>query len=336
MRKPVLELWDELMARLVGVLIACACALGMAPLHAQTFPSRPVTVVVTSAAGGVTDIIARAVSQQLSELWGQRVIIENRAGGGHNIGAAAVAKAPPDGLTLMVTEAGTFVTNPYLYGKGKLPYDPDKDFAPISGLVRNNPTLIAHTSLPAKNLRELVELAKLKPGSITYGTAGIGTGPHMALVSLGLMAGVKFTPVHYRGVAPALNDVLGGHTMMVSTSVTLALGPWKAGRVNILAISRRVPELPDAPTAAEGGMPGYDATTWFGLFAPAATPPETVNKINADVQRVLADPAFREKFLAPQFLAPIVGSASQFGEFIRADAQRWAKIIRDAQITISN
>jgi tripartite-type tricarboxylate transporter receptor subunit TctC len=324
------------MIKLSGVLIVWSCALNIVPAPAQTFPSRPVTVIVTSAAGGVTDIVARGVSQQLSELWGQRVIVENRAGGGHNIGAAAVAKAPPDGLTLMVTEAGTFVTNPFLYQRGKLPYDPDNDFAPVSGLVRNNPTLLAHTSLPAKNLRELVALAKQKPKSITYGTAGIGTAPHMALVSLELMAGVKFTPVHYRGVAPALNDVLGGHTMMVSTSVTLALGPSKAGRVNVLAIGRRVAELPDAPTAAEGGMPGYDSTTWFGLFAPAATPPEIANRINADVQRVLGDPAFRDKFLGPQFLAPMTGTASQFGEFIRSDAKRWAKIIRDANITISN
>jgi tripartite-type tricarboxylate transporter receptor subunit TctC len=327
---------EEAMMTRGGAFLLALCVLGVEVTQAQTFPARPVTVIVTSAAGGVTDIVARGVSQRLSEIWGQRVIIENRAGGGHNIGAAAVAKAPPDGLTLMVTEAGTFVTNPHLYPKGKLPYDADKDFAPVSGLVRNNPTLLAHPSLPVRNLRELVALARKKPGEITYGTAGIGTAPHMALVSLELMEGVKFAPVHYRGVAPALNDVLGGHTLMVSTSVTLAQAPAKAGRVNIIAIGRRVPELPDAPTSADGGVPAYDSTTWFGLFAPAETPPAIVNKINSDVQRVLADPLFRQKFLGPQFLEPVVGSPSQFGDFIRSEEQRWGKIIRDAKITIGN
>ena len=190
--------------------IALGCLLLSAGAQAQSYPTRTITLVVTAAAGGVTDVVARALGQKLTEAWGQQVVIENKGGAAHVVGAAAVAKAAPDGHTLMVAEAGTFVINPTLYGKGKLPYDEDKDFVPVTGLVRINHALITDRSLPAASVVELIALARKRPGEITYGTAGIGSAPHMNIILLETMTGAKFVPVHYRGAAPALNDLVGG------------------------------------------------------------------------------------------------------------------------------
>ena len=277
---------------------------GVVQADAQSYPSRPVTVVVTAAAGGLTDLIARGVGQQLSELWGQSVVIENKGGAGHLIGAASVAKAAPGGYTLMVSESGTFVSNPFLYAKGKLPYDAEKDFAPISGLARYWQALVTDTALPVHNVKELIALAKAKPGTISFGTAGIGSAPHMNIELLENMTGTKLVPVHYRGAAPALNDLIGGHINLMSISMTLSVSPAKAGRITMLGVGspKRLPQAPDVPTVAETGLPGYEAVSWIGLFAASATPPAVVEKINADVRRVLSDPAFKAKFLDPQML----------------------------------
>src|SRR5437870_11914791 len=204
------------MKRLVPILLACVCDPGIA--DAQSYPTRAITITVTAAAGGVTDVVARAIGQRLSESWGQQVVIENKGGGAHVVGAQTVAKATPDGHSLLLAEAGTFVINPMLYGKGKLPYDEEKDFAPITGIVRINQALLGHPSLPANNVRELIALAKKKPGELTYGTAGIGSAPHMNMVLFESMAGVKLQPVHYRGAAPALTDVIAGHVKLMSVS----------------------------------------------------------------------------------------------------------------------
>jgi tripartite-type tricarboxylate transporter receptor subunit TctC len=322
------------MSKQIVALTLLGCSLVTTAASADIYPSRPVTIVVPSAAGGVTDVVARAVSERLSAIWGQQFIIDNRTGGGHNIAAAAVMKARPDGYTWMITEGGTFVTNPHLYAKGTLSYDAENDFTPITGLVRNNPALVAHPSLPARDLSALVELAKKRPGTLTYGTGGIGTGPHMAMILLESLAGVKLVPVHYRGAAPALNDVLGGHTSLISLSATLALAPVQGGLAKVLVVGRRLPQLPDVPTAAESGLPEYDATSWFGLFAPAKTPAEIVGKINAEVQRVLSDAAFRDRFLTPQLLEPMAGSPDQFAAHIGSESRKWATAIRTANIKL--
>src|SRR5438874_1368088 len=286
------------------VLLTSLC--GATTAQAQSYPTRPITFTVTAAAGGVTDVVARALGQRLSESWGQQVVIENKGGAAHVVGAQSVAKAAPDGYSLLVAEAGTFVINPTLYGKGKLPYDEDKDFAPITGIVRINQALLGHPSLPAKNVSELIALAKAKPGTLTYGTAGIGSAPHMNMVLLESMAGVKLVPVHYRGAAPALTDVIAGHINLMSVSVSLALPPFRTGQIRIFGIGseKRLGPAADIPTVAESGLPGYEAVTWFGLFATAGTPREIIDKINAEVQKILADPAFREKFLARQMFGP--------------------------------
>jgi tripartite-type tricarboxylate transporter receptor subunit TctC len=320
------------MKKILAAVIAASVCVGNAA--AQDYPSKPVTIIVPAAAGGLTDVLTRAVSQRLSQKWGQSVVIENRGGAGHSIGAGAVAKAAPDGYTLMGVEAGTFVASPFLYRN--LPFNAEKDFAPIAGFARVPMGWVVHPSVPAKNVRELIDLAKQKPKGISYGTAGIGSSLHISVLLLESMAGVTLSPVHYRGAAPALNDLVGGHIQMISLGPTIALSAVKAGQLNLLAVGslKRSPQLPDVPTVSESGLPGYEADTWFGLFAPAGTPAAIIAKINADVRQVLSDPELQEKFLAAQLLEPIMGSPEEFSRFIAADAQKWGKVIRGAKLTI--
>ena len=289
------------MKRLAAVA-SLMVALGAAEARAQSYPSRPITLVVTAAAGGVTDVVARAFGQKLSQSWGQQVIVENKGGAAHVTGASSVAKAAPDGHTLMVAEAGTFTINPAIYPKGKLPYDEKTDFLPVSGLVRINQALLTSKALPVSNAKELIALAKQKPGALNFGTAGIGSAPHMNIELFKNMAGVNLTPVHYRGATPALTDLIAGHVDVMSVSVSLALPPYQAGQIKILGIGseKRLKQVADIPTVGETGLPGYEATTWFGLFAPAGTPRDIVMKLNGEVRKLFDDPAFEQKFMAPQ------------------------------------
>ena len=323
------------MHKLAAVVLLTSLA-GAASAQAQSYPARTITLTVTAAAGGVTDVVARALGQRLAEAWGQQVVIENKGGAAHVVGAQSVAKATPDGYSLLVAEAGTFTINPTLYGKGKLPYDEEQDFLPITGIVRINQALIGHPSLPATNVRERIALTKKKPGELTYGTAGIGSAPHMNMVLFESMAGVKLQPVHYRGAAPALTDVMAGHVNLMSVSVSLALPPSRAGQVKIFGIgsSKRLPAAAEIPTVAESGLPGYEASTWFGLFAPAGTPREIVEKINVEVATILADPQFREKFLAPQMFEPMASTPEAFADYIGAQRRKWAELIRAQKLSI--
>jgi tripartite-type tricarboxylate transporter receptor subunit TctC len=241
------------MAKWLGVLTALVCLAGVPSARAQSFPSRPVTIFVTAAPGGVSDVVARAVGQKLSERWGKQVIIENRGGGGHNIAGAAVAKAAPDGHTLLVAEAGLLVVNPALYGKDKLTYDAETDLMPITGLIRINQALIINPSLPAASVRELLDLARQKPRTITYATAGVGSAPHLNFAMLEHLAGAQLVPVHYRGAALAMNDVIAGHVNAMIVSIGSALPPTQAGQVNMLGVGsrKRLPLFPDVPTLAE-------------------------------------------------------------------------------------
>lgn len=324
------------MTKRLGALVLLAALAGAAGAQAQSYPTRTITLTVTAAAGGVTDVVARALGQRLAQAWGQQVVIENKGGAAHVVGAQSVAKAAPDGYSLLVAEAGTFTINPTLYGNGKLPYDEEKDFIPITGIVRINQALLGHPSLPANDVRELIELARKTPGELTYGTAGIGSAPHMNMVLFESMAGVKLVPVHYRGAAPALTDVIAGHVNLMSVSVSLALPPFRTGQIKIFGIGsgKRMPLAPDIPTVAENGLPGYEATTWFGLFATAGTPQPIVTKINAEVAEILADPQFREKFLAPQMFEPMASSPEEFADYIKAETRKWAKVIREQKLSI--
>jgi tripartite-type tricarboxylate transporter receptor subunit TctC len=318
-----------------GALLLVPCLQG-GSFAQSSYPDRPITLIVTAAPGGVTDVAARAVGQELSKAWGQPVVVENRGGAAHILGAQSVAKADPDGYTLMVGEAGTFTINPTIYPPGKLPYDTDKDFIPISGLVRINQALIADNALPANNAAELIALAKQKPRTLTYGTAGIGSAPHMNMALFENMAGVELQAVHYRGAAPALNDLAGGSINLMSVSVSLSLPAFRSGRVKMIGIGseKRIPQAPDIPTVAESGLPGYQAVTWFGLFGPAKLPHDIVMKLNTEVAKIFADPDFRAHFLEPQMFEAMPGSPEDFAAYIQAERAKWAKVIHAANITL--
>jgi tripartite-type tricarboxylate transporter receptor subunit TctC len=320
----------------IAALLLLQGLCGTSIAQTSSYPNRPITIIVTAAAGGVTDVVARALGQELSKAWGQPVVVENRGGAAHILGAQSVAKADPDGYTLMVGEAGTFTINPTIYPEGKLPYDTDKDFVPISGLVRINQALIADNALPAANSADLIALAKQKPGQLTFGTAGLGSAPHMNIELFENMAGVKFLPVHYRGAAPALNDLYSGSINLMSVSVSLALPAYRGGRVKMIGIGseKRIPQAPDIPTIAESGLPGYQAVTWFGLFGPSALPHDLVMKLNAEVARIFSDATFREHFLDSQMFESMAGPPDTFAAYIKAERLKWAKVIHEGNIKL--
>ena len=323
------------MTTFFGALVSLCCLLAAQTAQAQSYPSKQITLVVTAAAGGVTDVVARALGQRLAEMWGQQVVIENRGGAAHILGAQAVAKAAPDGHTLLVAEAGTFVLNPTIYAKEKLAYDTEKDLLPITGLVRINQALIATNALAVNNVRELIELANKRPSEITYGTAGVGSAPHVNIVKFENMAHVKLQPIHYRGAAPALNDIMAGHINLMSVSYSLVVQPMAEKKLKVLGVggTQRSPQLPNAPTVAES-VPGYEANTWFGLAAPGGTPRDIVMKINADVRKILAEPAFQQRIMTPQMFESMASSPEDFAQYIKSEIPRWAKVIREQGVVI--
>jgi tripartite-type tricarboxylate transporter receptor subunit TctC len=314
---------------IIGAAFACPAA------SAQPYPSRPIHIIVPFAAGGITDVIGRALGQRLAEAFGQQVVVENKPGGGTGqVGTEYVAKSAPDGYTLLVTADATFVTAPHVYGK--LPYDALNDFVPITALGISPQALVVHPSLPVRMLGDLVEHAKSKPGAINYGTFGIGSSGHLNIILLEAMTGTKFTPVHYRGAAPGITDLIGGHIQMMIVSIGLVRQAWQAGQLKVLGFgsTSRIPQYPDVPTLAESGLPGYEAGSWYGLAAPRGTPPDVVAKLNAQTQRIFNDPAFQEKFLAPSFIFSVVSSPEQFAARIRTESAKWGKVIKDANVKV--
>ena len=318
---------------LIALLLMVGMIVGVdRAAQAQTYPAKPIHIVVPFAPGGITDVVARALGQRLSEAWKQQVVVENRPTGAGIVGVDSVAKAAPDGHTLLVAADANFVTAPHTYSK--LPYDAFKDFAPISGLGISPQALIVHPSVPARTFAELIELGKKKPGELNYGTFGIGTSGHLNIVLMESLTGARFTPVHYRGATPALTDTIAGHIQMMIVSIGLVPQPWQAGQLKVLGFgsTSRISQHPDVPTLAESGLPGYEAGSWYGLFAPAGTPPAIVQKINTETQRIFADPAFRDRVLAPSFIYSIVSSPEEFTTRIRSDSAKWGKVIREANI----
>jgi tripartite-type tricarboxylate transporter receptor subunit TctC len=318
----------------VMVAAVLAAAMGL-PTSAwsQSYPSKPIHIVVPFAAGGITDILARALGQGLTEAWGQQVVIENKPGANSQIGAEYVAKAAPDGHTLLVSADTTFSMNPHLYSK--LSYDPVKDFAPISGLGISPQALVVHPSVPVNNLAELIEYAKKNPGALNYGTFGPGSSGHLNIVLLEQLTGTKFTAVHYKGANPAITDVLGGHIQMIIVSIGLVRKHFEAGTLKLIGFgsSQRLAQFPNVPTIAES-LPGYEAGSWYGLVAPKATPREIVDKLSTETQKIFADAAFREKFLAPAMTFSIASSPEKFEERINADLVKWGKVIKDAKVQV--
>src|SRR5215831_2408957 len=311
------------------VLMVCIAPEAAA---AQAYPAKPIHIIVPFAPGGITDVIARALGQRLSEAWRQQVVVENRPTGAGIVGVDAVAKAAPDGHTLLVAADANFVTAPHTYSK--LPYDPFTDFAPITGLGISPQALIVHPAVPVRTFGELIEHAKRKPGELNYGTFGIGTSGHLNIVLIESLTGAKFTPVHYRGATPALTDTIAGHIQMLIVSIGLVAQPWQAGQLKVLGFgsAARLPQFPDTPTLAESGLPGYEAGSWYGLVAPKDTSREIVDKLNAETRRIFTDPHFRERVLEPSFIYSIVSSPEEFAERIRRDSDKWGKVIREANI----
>jgi tripartite-type tricarboxylate transporter receptor subunit TctC len=316
--------------------VAALCGLALpfpcAPAQA-TYPDKLIRIVVPVAPGGLADAMARAAAARFQEAFGQQVIIENRAGGNFQIGTAAVAAAPPDGYTLLLGLDGPIVINPSLYRK--LAFDPFKELAPISGIAKADQVVIAHPSLPAKDTRELLSLARQKPGEITFAAFGLGSTTHLYMEMLQSMSGVKFQAVQYKGTTPMIADVVAGHVNVTSVSLGQSLPLHNDGRAKILGVAtkERLAILPDIPTVAES-VPGFEAKAWFGLFAPAGTPADIVEKLNAEIQKMCAEKDFQEKVLAPYRMTPIASSTTNFAAFLRAEAAMWKAIIEQANLQI--
>jgi len=319
----------------ISLAIAVVSLLLPAAAAAQeaSYPTKPVTIIVPAAPGGVTDALGRTLAQRFTEAWGQQVIVENKPGANNQIAAEYVTKAAPDGYTLMIGPETTFVVNPSLYPK--LPYDPVKGFTPISGLVSINHALILNPALPVQNVKELIALAKQKPGELNYGTFGVGSSGHLNMELFQALSGAKFQAVHYKGATPALTDVMAGHIQLMFISVGSAVPQWKADKVKLIAVGapKRMALLPEVPTVSESGLPGYEAVSWFGLFGPPAMPAEIVDKINAEVRKIFADPEIKKNFLERQYFESIAATPGQLANYIKSDEPKWRKVIHDAKLT---
>jgi tripartite-type tricarboxylate transporter receptor subunit TctC len=314
-----------------ALIVAGFIAPGLVPdaTQAQDYPARPVTLVAPTAPGGVIDRLCRILAARFSDAWGRQVVVEHRPGANNQLAAEYITKSTPDGYTLMVSPEVTFAVNPSLYKR--LPYDPFKGFTPIAGLVIINHALILHPSMPVESVRDLIALAKQKPGALNYGTFGAGSTGHLNMEMLQTMSGAKFTAVHYKGATPALTDVIGGHIQMMFVSVGTAVPQWNERKVKFIAVGagQRMSLLPDMPTVAESGVPGYEGVSWFGLFGPPGMPADVTAKINAEVRRIFADPELRST-LDREYFTPIVGSPDELMARIRADEPKWRKVIQDA------
>jgi tripartite-type tricarboxylate transporter receptor subunit TctC len=308
------------------------CALQTSAAAQMAYPTKPVSIVVPASPGGVTDMLARTLAQRFTEAWGQQALVENKPGANNQIAAEYVTKAAPDGYTLMIGPETTFVVNPSLYAK--LPYDPINGFTPISGLVTINHALIVNPALPVRNVQELIALAKQKPGEINYGTFGVGSSGHLNMELFEALSGARFQAVHYKGATPALTDVMAGHIQTMFISAGSAVPQWKAAKVNLIAVgaAKRMRLLPEVPTVAESGLPGYEAVSWFGLFGPAGMPADVVRKINGEVRKTFADPEIQRAFLDRQYFESIAGTPEQLMERIRSDEPKWRKVIHDAKV----
>jgi tripartite-type tricarboxylate transporter receptor subunit TctC len=315
-----------------GVPLAFAGLVGALPVHAQNYPVRPVRIIVPFSPGGATDVPARILAQRLSEAFGHQIVIDNRPGAGGVLGADAVAKAPPDGYTLLLT-ATTHVISASLYKK--LPYDAIRDFAPVMLIGSGPNVLTVHPSLPAKNVRELIALAKARPGKIDYASSGNGSSQHLFGALFMSLADIRMMHIPYKGSAPATTDLIAGQVSVGFPGIALVLPHTKAGRLRALAVTsaERSKAMPDVPSIAEAGVPGYAATLWLGLLAPRGTPPQIVQKLFDEIAKLLRQPEVESAYLATGTDVTI-SNPEQFGLFVKAEYDKWAKVIKavDAQV----
>jgi len=320
-------------SRVIAAIAALAAAITPAP--AQDWPTRPVTMILPFAAGGPLDGIGRILAARLSDVLGQQVVIENVTGAGANIAGDRVAKAAPDGYTLLLASLAQLTINPSLYDK--MPFDTVKDVIPITQAVFTPNILALNNDVPAKSVTELVALARAQPGQLTFGSAGVGTSQHLAGELFKSMAHVDIRHVPYRGAAPVITDLLGGRISMFFGNVTAVLPQVQDGKLRALAVTspKRVAATPDLPTLAEAGFPGFDATASFGLVAPAGTPPAIIDKLHRETVRILALPEVRKRFA--ELGSEVIGnSPSEFSAVIKAEIPQWAKLIKEAGIRASD
>ena len=315
------------------IILAMTTVLTMALLapleaYAQAYPARPVRIIVPFAPGSTTDALSRLLGQKLSEAWGQTVVIDNKPGAGGNIGADAVAKATPDGYTIMVA-AGSHTINPSLYGK--LPFDAAKDFAPIAMLGSAPLLLVAHPSMPASNVRELIALAKLKPGLLNYASGGSGSPSHLVMELFKSMAGVNIVHVPYKGGAPVMTAILANEVQLTPAGL-IGLMPFvKSGRLKAIATTgqKRSAAAPDIPTVAESGLPGYHMGGWWGVFAPTGTPGPVLAKLHADIMRAMQSPDVRAKFASDGIDSSSM-TADEFGAYVRDEMVTMARVVKES------
>ena len=311
-------------ALLFGLVAALPLQAG-----AQNYPTKPIRLVVPFPAGGTTDLLARAMAQKLSEALGQQFVVDNRPGAGGNIGSDNVAKSPPDGYTLLMGTVGMHAINPSLYAK--MPYDHVKDFAPIVLVAGVPNVLVVNPGVPIKSVAELIKAAKDQPGSINFASSGNGTSIHLSGELFKSLTGVQMAHVPYKGSAPALTDLLGGQVQIMFDNLPSALPHIKAGKLRAIAVTsaKRAPVLPDLPTIAESGVPGFEASSWFGLLAPAGTSRDIVTRINAEANKALQSAEMKEKLLA-QGAEAAGNSPEHFADYIRSETTKWAKVVKDS------
>ena len=310
---------------MLGASLAAACA------SAQNYPTRPVRVIAPFTAGSAIDTLARVIGQKLADSWGQQMIIDNRVGANGIIGTEAAAKSPADGYTLYFGNVSTLAVNPHLYSK--LSYNPVKDFAPVSLTASIPLVLVVHPSLPVKSVKELIALAKARPGQLNYASGGVGSAQHLPMEMLRVAAGIDLVHVPYKGLGPAYSDVLGGQVPMMFSGISNVVPYRNSGRLRVLAIGslKRSPALPDVPTVAESGVPGYIFEAWSGYLVPAATPKDVIVKIHAEIDRALALTDVQQKLSALGFDL-VGGTPEEFAALIKTDLARFGKLVKDASI----
>jgi len=314
----------------LGAAVAAAVLLSGAA-RADDYPNKPIRLIVATAPGGLMDVAARVLGDSLDKSLGQRLVIENRSGSGGNIGAEAVAKAEPDGYTLGLMQIGNVAINPYVYPD--MGFDPLTDLIPVAPVTSSAILVVANAKVPAKDLKELIALAKREPGKLSYGSAGNGTAPHLAGEMFKAAAGVDILHVPYRGAGPAVNDTIGGHVQMTFVGLGAVRAPVDAGMLKILAVAQptRLKDAPQYPTSAEAGLPGYEFVTWFGVLAPKGTPQAIVDKLVKQIHAMQDDPEVQKK-LATAGLEPLKETPQQFGERMRRDHERFRDIVKAAKL----
>ena len=318
---------------MIRVVIALLCLLATPLAQAQAYPNRPVRIVVPFPPGAATDTLGRLIAQRLTESWGQPVTVDNRPGAGSIIGAESSAKSAPDGSTIFMGHIGTHGANPALYAK--LPYDPVRDFAPVSLLVTIPNLLAVHPSLPVTSVRELIDLAKSKPGALNIGSPGISTSSHLIIALFGSLTGTSMTHIPFKGTVAAMQGFVGGDVQVAFDTVTAIMPQARAGKVRVLAITSkdRSATAPDVPPLAESGVPGFDVSTWFAFFVPTGTPRAVVDRVNADVVRIMQAKDMSER-LQGMGMNVVASSPEQLAAHVNSEIARWGRVVKEANIKV--